>query len=284
MTRLLCFALVILCVANRAFAALVIPDPLGQVVVNGIDGTMINPIGTPPLTAPFFRTYFINFVPVPLTGSASIKLDPFKGAIVTASASGAASYAQLVYYFAVVGPETVTVPIRITAAVKPDCLHCSLADSGFGWGSISFNNFSSGGDIVGGTACVGPECGSNPPDLILFHAPMNVTANTIVAVDMEAEAVAEKYYDTLSGPEFPDASATVDPFIEIDSAFLAVHPDYTLVFSAGIINSPNAVGVPEPSTLRLLGLAVMFLLLCGWGQLSTRLYKSAHFGYEKRPT
>ena len=51
------------------------------------------------------------------------------------------------------------------------------------------------------------------------------------------------------------ASASVDPYIFIDPTFLANNPGYTLLVASGINNSPPGppAGVPEPSTLILLG-------------------------------
>jgi hypothetical protein len=61
------------------------------------------------------------------------------------------------------------------------------------------------------------------------------------------------------------ASAFADPFIEIDPAYLALHPEYSLAFSANVTNGP-AIGpgpepgsVPLPATIWLFGLGLLVL-------------------------
>jgi hypothetical protein len=52
------------------------------------------------------------------------------------------------------------------------------------------------------------------------------------------------------------ASATVDPFIQIDPKFKAIHPEYSLTFSNGITNL-QAVPEPETYAMMMTGLGVM---------------------------
>lgn len=51
-------------------------------------------------------------------------------------------------------------------------------------------------------------------------------------------------------------SASADPYIQIDPAFLALHPGYSIVVSAGIDNAPISA-VPEPSALAIFGVALV---------------------------
>lgn len=57
------------------------------------------------------------------------------------------------------------------------------------------------------------------------------------------------------------ASALADPYIRIDPSFLSTHPDFSLVVSSNVNNSPATVpsAVPEPASawllVSLLGLA-----------------------------
>jgi hypothetical protein len=60
-------------------------------------------------------------------------------------------------------------------------------------------------------------------------------------------------------------SDTIDPFIAIDPGFLALHPELSLVLSPGVGNGPISVGVPEPSSLTLIGMWVL-----GYGLLLYR--------------
>ena len=59
------------------------------------------------------------------------------------------------------------------------------------------------------------------------------------------------------------ASAFADPFIEIDPAFLASHPEYSLAFSANVTNGPTIDPdpglVPLPATIWLFGLGLVAL-------------------------
>jgi hypothetical protein len=60
-------------------------------------------------------------------------------------------------------------------------------------------------------------------------------------------------------------SASLDPTIEIDPAFLAANPGYSLVFSPGFA-PPLSSAVPEPSTWAILILGFAGLGYAGWRQ------------------
>jgi hypothetical protein len=57
------------------------------------------------------------------------------------------------------------------------------------------------------------------------------------------------------------ASATADPHLYIDSAFLAANPGYGLIFSPGVGNELAGSQAPEPSTFVLFGLGAC-LVVC----------------------
>lgn len=53
------------------------------------------------------------------------------------------------------------------------------------------------------------------------------------------------------------ASASLDPFVFIDPAFLANNPGYSLSFSDGVDNEPPSSPTPEPSTFVLFGSSIL---------------------------
>lgn len=58
------------------------------------------------------------------------------------------------------------------------------------------------------------------------------------------------------------ASASVDPFVEIDPNFLAANPGYTLTLGPNVQNTPPPVTTPEPGGLAGICCAVALLLSC----------------------
>jgi hypothetical protein len=87
-------------------------------------------------------------------------------------------------------------------------------------------------------------CSDNSGNL-RFNDAFTVTSNVAYAVVLNAST-------------HGTATATADPYIQIDSAFLAANPGYSLEFSQGINNVPVGV-TPLPAALPLFGSAVVGL-------------------------
>ena len=89
-------------------------------------------------------------------------------------------------------------------------------------------------------------------------AQFDVGAGEVVSVSMEASDT-----QTNAGALFSGMSASVDPTIEIDPAFLASNPGYSLVFSPGFAPPPSAA-IPEPTTWATLIVGFAGLGYAGW--------------------
>jgi hypothetical protein len=69
-----------------------------------------------------------------------------------------------------------------------------------------------------------------------------------------------------AAPYSGSGSATIDPYFALDPSVLDPQ-DYTLLFSAGIVNSPgNMTAVPEPATWALLGAGFALLQAAAMGR------------------
>ena len=71
-------------------------------------------------------------------------------------------------------------------------------------------------------------------------------------------------FDPVGVDDEGNISASVDPIFEINPAFLAAHPGYSLEFSAGIASPPVSSTIPEPSTWAMLIVGFAGLGFGGW--------------------
>ena len=53
------------------------------------------------------------------------------------------------------------------------------------------------------------------------------------------------------------ASAEIDPYFQIDPAWAATHPGYSLVFDAGVENAPAIVPEPAAALLMISGVIAL---------------------------
>jgi hypothetical protein len=89
----------------------------------------------------------------------------------------------------------------------------------------------------------------------------NFLASTIGVVSVELAAFVQPFGVDIN-PSL--ISAFIDPYIQIDPAWLSTHPGYSLTFDAGVSNVPtvSVSPVPEPETYAL--------LIAGLGLLGVR--------------
>lgn len=166
------------------------------------------------------------------------------------SGPGMTGNAGVTYYFEVLGPSSIQVPLLVSGSVSAT----TSAGTGFASQASAAMGIGGGPSIV---ACSSSgsllnSCGSTPASASLNLASFSETANSIVQVGLTAVGV------TSGGPPAGMASfsAFADPTISIDPTFLAGHPGYSVVFSAGI--SPT----PEPSSVALMIVGLGAIGLC----------------------
>ncbi len=90
----------------------------------------------------------------------------------------------------------------------------------------------------------------------VFQGSFMATAGTSVSVQLSVTVLRLVDNDGLVDDGLPAASAYLDPFFQIDPAFAAAHPGYSLAFDSGVGNAMPGIDtvspVPEPETLVLL--------------------------------
>jgi hypothetical protein len=118
-----------------------------------------------------------------------------------------------------------------------------------------------------GAACIDPY--NNPYPSHSFSDNVSLVSNQIYTVRLDAAAFSFDHL-ALGGAS---ATATADPYFQIDPAFLAANPGYSLEFSPGIDNVPISA-TPLPPALPLFASGVIALAGFAWrrkvrGEVST---------------
>ena len=160
--------------------------------------------------------------------------------------SSASAIAQ--YYYAVIGPADVSVPMGINGSIgtfvaggDPGGTQTSVT------GQIAYT-IGSGGSTVSVKACstlaaVFPGCTVYPTSASLVNAPYTVTANTVQSV------ISSLGGSTGTSNNASSYSGTIDPIVNIDPTWLANNPGYSLVVSSNF-------AVPLPPAVWLFGSAL----------------------------
>jgi hypothetical protein len=131
--------------------------------------------------------------------------------------------------------------------------------------------------------CAGLGCSPGDSASFNYAQSLSLMTNTAYLITLAANAGAANF----NGAPFSGAgTAIIDPYFALDPS----DPDpsgLSLVFSPGIVNSPNNVAVPEPATWVLLGAGFLLIQVLTVG--SSRLARcarlgSARFCVRRRPT
>lgn len=170
---------------------------------------------------------------------------------------GGGAAAQTSYYFAIVPPAgfdlNVQVPVRIDALLtagatgtEGDFLDHTYGSAGL---LVSTGNITDLGEYVCAGFCEGPSTINGSWTLDLYALAANeVTLSAAISLHSMLQS---------------SASGLADPYIQIDPAFLASHPGFSIVLSDGIPNTPPGGGggatVPEPATVWPLGIGLLAL-------------------------
>jgi hypothetical protein len=171
---------------------------------------------------------------------------PVLGPVVDASANGPLfASATADYEFTISGPANTLVPIDVSGFVftalentPPPPVHTQA--SAF----VTIYDLTTDSLLLDVAACDGNDCNPVVTFTDFNKRPLMVTSSDIYDVQLGAIA-------------FPDAAdqfaglgslaqAIADPYIEINSAFAAANPGFSLEFSAGVENV-QSTATPEPS-------------------------------------
>jgi len=168
---------------------------------------------------------------------------PFVSLTVTSSdaslgAHDASAFGQLGYYLRVNGPAGTEVPMWVTASGR---ITYSSSNANLSGELKILRQFFE--PMVDEKLCHHSlSCGTTPNDSFqLTQKPFTFVAGALYYVSMVAQATA-----MTNGGGSGYATVFLDPYFEIDPNFTKAS-DYTLQFSAGIVQNP----VPEPATVAM---------------------------------
>jgi hypothetical protein len=167
---------------------------------------------------------------------------------------GGVAQTSLSYSFEIVDPKVGVQPVLMFIRANG-----AATASGEGSGSGYFDLVETGPsgqakDILDLADCAGEGCLSDQESSFSYAQKINLLTNTGYAVTLSASGGA---FNDGAAPFNGSGSSLIDPYFALDSS-VADPGDYTLVFSPGIINSPdNVASTPELATwaMMLLGFA-----------------------------
>jgi hypothetical protein len=181
--------------------------------------------------------------PIPAGGPTNVfTTTPF---ILASTNGGLNASATETYEFEIVGPAQTDVPISVQGALLTSVLP---GDGGEAYGQTAIDIVDSSHRVTACTSTDTPAnpCGSTPAN-VRFDEELLLPSGVVDQIYMEA---------TAHSNSTQSAGAFADPYIEIDPAFLAANPGYSLIFSPGVLNDPPP-DVPEPTSLALFGTAIV---------------------------
>jgi hypothetical protein len=197
----------------------------------------------------------ITFVPAPViqvngepgdfgtfsTPGSTITLASLPNPSITATTSGSGSTEGIIDYYVVItgGQFGDAVPLLVTGSLSTSASGGTandVVDTSAGIGINFFNgNYGASESVSCGNVLRGEDCSN-------FSWSGTLSALAVVGYD---NVIAISASTTVSGSGTGYAFA--DPYVYIDPAFLATHPDYGLALNVG----NTASTTPEPSTLLL---------------------------------
>jgi len=168
----------------------------------------------------------------------------------------AGSNATLDYEFEVLAPAnydpTVKVPILTTLQLTTGVSGGGFLNHDSAYAYVVFDQSTTISQVVA-NVCTDSgyqTCGQTIVDNQQFNDVTGTFLNYVIP--MWSHTVVVSAYVNLNsnaGTTLDEAEATADPFIQIDPAFLAANPGYSLVFSSNVTNAPP---VPLPGAAWLL--------------------------------
>jgi len=164
------------------------------------------------------------------------------GQVASVSAVGqAGAVAQDIYWFEVPGPKNTKVPVTETGFVL-----ANVQNESFGGASASAY-----ASVVSFTYDKTTTLGRS----VQFRNSLSLTTNTPYEVVLNAQVSSWDIGETAGTV----ATAVADPYFQIDPAFLAANPGYSLEFSPGITNQQIAA-VPLPASFPLFVTGLLALM------------------------
>lgn len=256
MLRSFCLTLIItLCVqhAHAATIATIVPPAAANAsyVINAAHSSY-NSMTNPPGTA----GVGVQYIAPEAQAAAAAGGNPAGAVTVFAATysnnSQSEADASLIYYFTLQGPSgSSLIPVTVDGGLAwrvgatSDNLPGQQA-----WANINVNQGGAGFSYSVKSNCVLGNLSCLNGQLLHFNSTSNFLANTPVQILLSAHVM------SLFAGSF--ASATADPVITIDPAFLEVNPGYTVVLSDGVGNA--AAVTPIPASMPLFASALLGLI------------------------
>jgi hypothetical protein len=199
------------------------------------------------------------------TGVATAEISPFP--VVSASSTGGGIVnATLTYQFEIVGPSYNSVPTTVSGTTTAYLTNGTDQTRSIAIASVQITN--SALEVLDSSACI-TEFNDDAPCwgwgiAGSFSQNLSLTSNVVYTALISAYANAADPCEIIGGCYAVSATASADPYIQIDPAFLAANPGYSLVLSPSVGNIPTSSSTPEPTSFGLV--AAGLIGAYGWSK------------------
>jgi PEP-CTERM motif len=182
------------------------------------------------------------------------------------TAFGGVAQTSLSYAFEIVDPKVGVQRVLTRIRANGVATTSGQGDSSGDFDLVQTGPSGAAKDILDLSVCSGEGCFADQESSSFSYAQkINLLTNTGYVITLTASAGA---FNTGAAPFTGAGTALIDPYFALDSS-VADPGDYTLLFSPGIINSPDNVGsAPEPSTWAM--------MLLGFAGLAFVAYRASH--------